>query len=131
MRVKNVQLFRLSGILCIARRALLFLEVGPLQTHAILAAWPNRHFRLESGLPNVVKRLLVLDVILGVRDARLLESKDSIPAQGIQLLSLGLSKLSISLTPTVLVGTAVGASSVHVAVDVSLVSFVGYRWKRF
>lgn len=124
MRVENVQFLRLSGILCIARRALLFLEVGPLQTHAILTAWPNGHFRLESGLPKIVKRLLVLDVVLGVRDARMLESKDSIPAQGIQLLPLGISKLSIRLTTTILVGTSIGASSVHVAVaiDVRIVS---------
>lgn len=129
MRVENIHLLCLSGILRITTRALLLLEVGPLQAHAILAARPHAYL-LESSLPKVVKRLLVVYVVLGVRDAGLLESEDSSQVsvtvggngvlRGIQLPPLGVGKPSIRLSATILVGTTVGASSVHDAVDVRI-----------
>lgn len=129
MRVENIHLLCLSGILRITTRALLLLEVGPLQAHAILAARPHAYL-LESSLPKVVKRLLVVYVVLGVRDAGLLESEDSGQVsvtvggngvlRGVQLPPLGVGKPSIRLSATILVGTTVGASSVHDAVDVRI-----------
>lgn len=132
MRVENIRLFSLGGILRITRRARLLLKVGPLQAHALLVARPHAYLGLlESSLPKVVKRLLVVYVVLGVRDACLLESEDSSQVsatvggngvlRGVQLLPLGVGKPPIRLSATILVGTTVGASSVHVAVDVRTV----------